>query len=99
MAHELVVALEVVDDAAYDRYRAAMRPILAEYGGGFRYDFRVAEVLASEAGAAINRVFTIHFDDRAASERFFADPRYRAVKSEHFEGAVAATTILGAYDR
>jgi hypothetical protein len=44
-----LVGLHELDDAAYDDYRAAMRPILDRFGGGFRYDFKIAEVLQSES--------------------------------------------------
>jgi uncharacterized protein (DUF1330 family) len=99
MAFEFLVGLQVSDDAAYDRYRAAMKPILERFGGGFRYDFRVAEVLRSETEAPINRVFTIHFRDEAASEAFFSDPEYLVVRDEHFAPSVAATTIISRYAR
>ena len=60
MSYELVIGMEIKDDAAYARYREAMAPLLAEHGGGFRYDFKIAEVLRNEAGRAINRVFVIY---------------------------------------
>ena len=99
MAFEMLVGLQENDEAGYARYRDAMAPILARFGGGFRYDFRVAEVLRQETEAPINRVFTIHFADRASSDSFFADPAYLAVRDEHFAGSVGATTILAAYER
>ncbi len=99
MSHEMVVAMHVTDDDAYTRYRAAMMPILASYGGGFRYDFKVGETLRAEAGHPVNRVFTIHFADRPSMDRFFSDPAYLEAKRAFFEGAVAHTTIVAAYDR
>jgi len=99
MTHEMMVGLTVTDDAVYTSYRAAMLPLLTEHGGGFRYDFRVGEVLKSASDHPINRVFTIHFRDRAAKDAFFADPRYREVKARFFESSVAGTTIVGAWDR
>src|SRR5690606_3624486 len=44
----------------------AMTPILQRFGGGFRYDFKVAEIVHTATEASINRVFTIHFADRAS---------------------------------
>ncbi|MEZ6185291.1 MAG: DUF1330 domain-containing protein [Planctomycetota bacterium] len=96
---ELLVGLLVLDDAGYAAYRAAMAPILMRYDGGFRYDFRVAEVLASATPEPINRVFTIGFPSEAQLEGFFADPEYLAVKEQHFAGSVGATTILARYPR
>ena len=98
MTFEMVVGLEVSDDQAYDRYREKMGPLLAAHGGEFGYDFRIAEVLKSPADHPINRLFTIRFPDRAARDRFFADEQYLAVKRAHFDGAVRARTLLGAFE-
>ena len=94
-----MVGLQVKDDQKYSDYRAAMAPILTEFGGGFRFDFKVAEVLKNEEGRPINRVFAIYFFDRQKMELFFSDPRYLAVKLEYFESSVEATTIISEYIR
>lgn len=99
MAFEMLVALQVTDDDGYARYREAMTPILARFGGGFRYDFRIAEVLRQETEAPINRVFTIHFADQASSRAFFSDPAYLEIRNEFFARSVGATTILASYER
>lgn len=93
-----VWALQVDDEASYQRYRAGMTPILHRHGGGFGYDFAVARVLASETARPINRVFTMVFPDRAASDRLFADPVYLEVRRTWFEPAVSAVTAIGAFD-
>lgn len=98
MAHETLVGLNVVDDAGYQAYRREMTPILERYGGGFGYDFRIAEVLRSETDAPINRVFTIRFPDETAKERFFSNAEYVAIKQQHFERAVDGTTIIATYE-
>lgn len=95
MPYTLLVGLQVCDDARYDAYRAGMGPLLERYGGGFSYDFRISQTVVSATSAPINRVFAIYFRDEAAQEAFFADEAYLKVKEAHFEGAVAATTILG----
>ena len=43
--------LQVTDEEGYARYRAGMRPILAGYGGSFRWDIRGGEVLDKSAFA------------------------------------------------
>jgi uncharacterized protein (DUF1330 family) len=85
--------LEVTDDAGYTRYREAMTPILARFGGAFGCDFVVARVLLGPS-PRINRVFTIAFPDAASRERFFADEAYRAVRKQWFEPSVAAVAVL-----
>jgi uncharacterized protein (DUF1330 family) len=99
MTHENLIGVEVTDSDGYRAYRDAMMPILARYGGGFRYDFEVARILSPEGGPAINRVFVIYFRDRAAKEAFFADPEYLAVRRRHFEPSVAHVVRIAEYDR
>lgn len=99
MTHEMMVGLDVRDDAAYARYREAMAPLLAAHGGGFRYDFTIARVLKSASEHAINRVFAIYFASAAQKDAFFAHPEYRAIRARYFEAAVAGTTIFGSYER
>ncbi len=96
--HVRAYGLQVTDDARYRRYRAGMTPILHRHGGAFGYDFAIARVLASETDQPIDRVFTISFPDRAAAERFFADPDYLAVRRAWFEPAVSAITVIATFD-
>jgi uncharacterized protein (DUF1330 family) len=99
MTHEMMVGLTVTDDEVYQQYRAAMAPLLAAHGGGFRYDFTIAKVLKSASEHPINRVFAIWFASKERKDTFFADPEYRSIKARFFERSVAGTTIFGAYDR
>jgi uncharacterized protein (DUF1330 family) len=89
----ILMGLEVTDEASYARYRAGMTPILESHGGSFGCDFVVAKVLKGPS-ERLNRVFTMSFPSGTARERFFADPRYRAVRAEHFEPAVARVMVL-----
>ena len=97
MAYEMVVGLNIVDDEAYTKYREAMMPILKEYGGGFRYDFKVSDVLKNDEGRIINRVFTIQCRDKAAMDEFFQNSEYLKAKTMFFEKSVGATTIISEY--
>ena len=92
-----LVGLHVTDDDAYAAYRASMTPILERYGGGFGYDMRVSEVLRAETDEVINRVFTICFPDEPTAGAFFSDADYLGVKRQHFDVAVAATTVMARY--
>jgi uncharacterized protein (DUF1330 family) len=97
--HETLVGLHVTDEAGYQRYRAAMTPLLEACGGRFRYDFRVSEMLRGETPEPINRVFVIAFPSVEVMHRFFADPKYLAIRREHFEPAVRSVTRIAAYER
>jgi uncharacterized protein (DUF1330 family) len=99
MAYERCVGLQVVDEAAYGRYREGMLPILARHGGAFRYDLRVAQVLTAQTPEPINRVFVLAFPDAAAHDAFFADGGYLAVRQAHFPAAVSHVTVIARYAR
>lgn len=94
-----LLGLQVDDAELYRRYRAGMTPILERHGGRFGYDFIVADVLKSESDKPINRVFTIVFPTREASQRMFADPEYLRVRGEYFDAAVSAVTPLAEFDQ
>jgi uncharacterized protein (DUF1330 family) len=93
-----IYAAHVTDEATYQRYRDAMRPILEAHGGAFRYDFVVSRALISPLDQPINRVFMIAFPTRAAAAALFSDPAYLAVRRALFEPSVAAISQLAGYD-
>lgn len=98
MSYEMVVGLNIKDDSVYSKYREAMTPILKKFGGGFRYDFKVSDVLKNEEERPINRVFTIHFKDKDSMEKFFSNSEYTKAKETFFEKSVADTTIISQYE-
>lgn len=99
MSYEMVVGLKVTNDEVYTSYREAMTPILKTYEGGFRYDFKVSEVLKNEESREINRVFTIHCKDKESMNSFFSDPKYVEAKNQFFEKSVSDITIISEYSR
>ncbi len=98
MSYERLVGLNIGDERRYHSYRSAMKPILLQYGGRFRYDFRVSEVLASETTNPINRIFIISFPGKTEMEQFFTDPDYVIVKTRYFESSVESTTLISTYE-
>jgi len=95
---ERLVGLEVTDETSYAAYRENMLPILKSYGGGFRYDFRISEVLKADTENKINRVFIITFPDKTSGDAFFADENYLKVRREYFEPAVRSATVISSYE-
>ncbi|MBL4698959.1 MAG: DUF1330 domain-containing protein [Phycisphaerales bacterium] len=94
---ELLIGLHVIDDNSYDQYRAGMTPILDSFGGYFRFDFRVSEMLKGEADDPFNRVFILSFPDQVSKEKFFADEAYKAVRAAHFDQAVRSVQQIAQY--
>lgn len=99
MSYEMMVGLQIKNDNEYSNYREAMKPILENHGGGFRYDFKVLEVLKNEEQRPINRVFAIYFESKERMDQFFTNPDYLQVKSKYFNISVEATTIISEYER
>jgi uncharacterized protein (DUF1330 family) len=94
MAYERIMGIDVTDDVEYQKYRAAMTPLLHAAGGDFGYDFKVAEVLKSKTEGKINRVFTIDFPSETVMNDFFASDSYVAVKEKYFDSSVGSKTII-----
>jgi len=97
MPYEMLLALQVHDPEQYQHYRDAMRPLLEQHGGGFRYDFWVAETLAAETKNEINRVFVIYFADERQKNAFFSNPQYQVIKQKYFASSVSSTTVIAEY--
>lgn len=97
--YEMAVGLNIINDEVYSNYRKEMKPLLEAHQGGFRYDFKVSEVLKNEEGKSINRVFFIYFGSKDLMDQFFANPEYLKIKTQFFEKSVQATTILSSYSR
>ncbi len=97
MTYEVLVGINVTNDDGYTKYRDAMTPLLESTGGGFRYDFKVSEVLKNEEGNPINRVFAIYFTDKEAMETFFSNKEYTQIRSEFFDSSVDAVTRIAEY--
>ncbi len=91
---ERLVALHVSDADVYQEYRDGMMPILALYGGRFRYDFHVSDTGFNESGHPINRVFLLAFPDQETSDRFFSDTDYKKVRATFFDASVEHTTVI-----
>jgi len=94
MSYEMLVGLNVTNDEMYQEYRAAMKPILVQYDGGFKCDFKVSETLLPSENKDINRVFIIYFKDEDAMDSFFSHPDYLKVKGKYFSNSVSSAVIL-----
>ena len=96
---EMLVGLYVTNDSDYSKYREGMSPLLKSIGGGFGYDFKIAEVLKNESENKINRVFTIYFPDEEKMNSFFLDKKYLDFKDRFFVNSVTSTTIIATYNK
>jgi uncharacterized protein (DUF1330 family) len=99
MSYEILVGLNVLDEAKYEAYRVAMKPILTSYHGHFGYDFKVSEVLIAKDDKSINRVFTLNFKNKNCMDDFFNDAQYLVIKDSYFEQSVGDVTIISSYEQ
>ncbi|MCW7505425.1 DUF1330 domain-containing protein [Leptospira paudalimensis] len=99
LSFETIVGLQVKDESVYAEYRNAMKGLLEQYEGGFRYDFKIAETLKTETENPINRVFLIYFKTKEKKLSFFADPEYKKIREKYFIPSVECTTQIAEYDR
>ncbi|XDD46794.1 DUF1330 domain-containing protein [Leptospira sp. WS39.C2] len=99
LSFETIVGLEIKDEGLYTEYRNAMKGLLEQYEGGFRYDFKIAETLKSESEHPINRVFLIYFKTKERKLSFFADPEYKKIREKYFLPSVESTTQIAEYER
>ncbi|WP_206696869.1 DUF1330 domain-containing protein [Marinomonas algicola] len=91
---EHCVGLFVSDNALYQQYRDGISALLKEYGGFFRYDFKVSDTLMNESGTPINRVFVLAFPSEDRSNDFFSHDDYEKVRAKFFDASVKHVTLI-----
>jgi len=97
MRFERLVGLYITDDDRYTQYRENMTPILKTYGGGFAYDFKIAETLKNESEKPINRLFMIYFKDESSMNDFFSNEEYLKIKEKYFDLSVGSSHEISKY--
>jgi uncharacterized protein (DUF1330 family) len=97
-ASEMLMGVQVIDEAAYMRYRAEMTPVLEAHGGRFVLDVRVGEILRAPSPSRFNRLFAVRFPSARQRDAFFADPDYGEIRARWFEPSVSGGIVrLGDY--
>jgi uncharacterized protein (DUF1330 family) len=74
MTAYLIANIEVTDAEAFERYRAAVPPVIAAHGG--RYIVRGGEKHALEGDMALRRLVILEFPSLAAARAFYDSPDY-----------------------
>jgi uncharacterized protein (DUF1330 family) len=94
---QTLVALDVLDEDIYQKYRDAMLPILHEHGGQFVVDVKLRAILKFPEQGPVNRLFTIEFPSLERLEAFFSNPHYLVVRKQYFESSVGNVCGLGKF--
>jgi uncharacterized protein (DUF1330 family) len=90
MTAYVIAQLTVTDAAGFEAYRRAAEPIVAAHGGRFLVRGRAAASLEGEIDRP--QTLLIEFPDKAAAERFYTSPEYRAImplRRAHASGTVS----------
>ena len=70
----LIANIKVTDPEGFERYRAAVPPVIAQYGG--RYLVRGGAMERLENADGFNRVVVLEFPSLDAARAFYFSPEY-----------------------
>lgn len=71
----IIANIEVRDPQAFERYRAAVAPMIAAHGG--RYLIRGGKITHKEGAMPLKRLVVLEFPSPEAAERFYHSEDYR----------------------
>jgi len=77
MTAYVIAQLTVTDPEGFEAYRQAAQPVVEAYGG--RFLVRGGTLSALEGDTGRPSVIVLEFPDKAAAERFYNSPEYRAI--------------------
>ena len=70
----LIANIEVTDPATFEKYRAGVPAVIAQYGG--RYLIRGGRTETVEGDPDVQRLVVLEFPTRAALRAFYDSPEY-----------------------
>ncbi|HVL71585.1 MAG TPA: DUF1330 domain-containing protein [Beijerinckiaceae bacterium] len=95
MAAYLIANVDVHDPAAFARYREAVTPLIAKFGG--RYLVRGGAVENKEGDLGLKRLVVLEFPDMAAARAFYDSPEYAPVLKMREEAATSSLALVEGY--
>lgn len=91
MAAYIIAHIQITDPEGFERYREAVPPIVARYGGRYLIRGGAAETLEGEW--TVPRLVVLEFADRDAAKRFYRSPEYQEILPIRL-GATAGTAAI-----
>ena len=88
----LIAEIAVHDPAAYEGYKAAVAPLVAQFGG--RYLARGGAAEALEGEAVKGRIIVLEFPSAAAARSFLQSDAYRSVAAIRYKSAVSRVIMV-----
>lgn len=87
----LIFKFDVVDEARFDRYVAAVMPLLSKHGGKVLVADRAARPLE---GPPPGMNVVIEFPSEADARAFYDDPEYQPVKAVRLDSTANRNAVL-----
>lgn len=88
----LLANVRVTDPAGFEAYRAAVAPMVTEFGGRYLIRGGASEVV--EGAPDVHRIVLLEFADMPALRRFYFSPEYAPVKAMREAAAVTEVTLI-----
>ena len=88
----VLAEVEVADTAAYESYKSAVVPIIAQYGG--EYIVRGGQTESFEGDAPKGRLVIIKFANMSAAQAFLRSDEYRPIADIRHNHAVSRIMIV-----
>jgi uncharacterized protein (DUF1330 family) len=92
----LIANIKVTDPEAFERYRAAVPPVIAAHGG--RYLVRGGALERLEDADGFNRVVVLEFPSLEAARTFYHSADYAPLSKLRAESTVSQVVLVEGYD-
>jgi uncharacterized protein (DUF1330 family) len=91
----LIANLKVTDPEGFERYRAAVPPVIAQYGG--RYLVRGGAMERLENADGFNRVVVLEFPSLDAARAFYFSPEYAPLLKLRIETTESQVVLVDGF--
>lgn len=91
----IVVNIRVTDPEGFERYRAAVPPLIEKHGG--RYLVRGGQLHPYEGEFGLHRLVILEFPSLAAAQGFYAHPDYAPLLKLRLASTESAMVMVEGY--
>jgi len=94
VSYQVLVGVNVLDEAKFSEYLTAVEPLLSTHNGMFCYDYSVHKERHAVVSGNINRVLKFEFADKCNMEKFFTDRCYLKTRGRHVLKAIGGEQFI-----
>ena len=95
MSGYLIANVDVHDRETVEKYRDAVAPLIAQFGG--RYLVRGGEVRNVEGDFGLKRLVVIEFPSLDDAQRFYDSPEYAPILKLRLDSSVSDLVLVAGY--